>query len=94
MAFTSTAVATNSSTATLVVQATNGQGGAPANLLIYNKDASITVYLGAADVDNAGVRGVPIPAGGTYSGNLYSNEKMYLMSASGTPSVIVQLNRV
>jgi predicted porin len=94
MAYISKAVAANSLTATLAVRSISGQAGAASNVTIYNKHATITVYVGDENVDNAGVVGIPILASGTFTANLYSNESIWVMAASGTPSVVVHQNRV
>ncbi|MEE8375505.1 MAG: hypothetical protein V3S26_04210 [Acidimicrobiia bacterium] len=67
-----------------------GKNGGDTGILVYNTDATITVYIGASDVD--ATEGVPVLALGSYSADIRASEKVYAVAASGTPVIVVQLN--
>lgn len=64
----------------------------PLPVQITNLDAAIIIYIGGPTVTSG--TGTPIPAGGTWIGNLYGvSEIPYLVAASGTPTAAVLVGR-
>ena len=86
MAFQS---ASNALSTTREIIAT-GKNPGETGVLVYNADGAITVYVGDSTVD--ATEGVPIVAGGSYSIDLHNAETLWAVAASGTPTVVVQIN--
>lgn len=74
-----------STTSELVHTAINGNGQVPEGVLIYNDASVITVFVGGPTVDED--NGIPIVAGASLSLDMVSGEKLYAISASGTPII-------
>jgi len=81
-----------STSSELLTTATNGHSDAPTGLIIWNDDASITVYVGGSDVSTA--NGMPILAQTYLSMDLMAGDEVYMIAASGTPSVRFLYTRV
>ncbi len=78
-------VNTLSTTKEVIHTATNGNGMSPEGILIYNEDASITVYVGGPSITTS--NGIPIVAGASISFDLITAEVVWAVAASGTPVI-------
>ena len=65
--------------------AKNGNGMVPEGIVVFNDDATITVYVGGPTVSTA--NGIPVLAGNSFSIDMVSGERLYAVAASGTPVV-------
>jgi len=81
-----------STSAALIHTSVNGHSDAPTGVIVYNNDATITVYVGGPDVTTS--NGVPVLALTSFSVDLISGDQLWGVAASGTPNIRVLYTRV
>ena len=88
MALNHTTITTNSSTATLLAKVNSGAG--KINVTIGNNDSSNAIYIGASNVSTSGAtQGLKLAASTNINLQVDGGDSIYVISASGTPSVTI-----